>query len=48
MVRIRYIAAGVKDATYTEVISGLNESDIIVSDPAAPDYEGEKVEEDML
>ncbi len=48
VVRRRYIAAGVKDATYTEVISGLNESDIIVSDPAAPDYEGEKVEEDML
>ena len=48
VVRKRYIEAGARDASYTQVLGGVDESDIIVSDPAAGDHEDEKVEGVML
>ncbi len=42
-VRKRYVSTGVKDSSYTQIINGINEGDMVVNDLSAAEYEDEKI-----
>ena len=42
-VRKRYVSVGVRDSSYTQILNGRNERDMIVNDLSAAEYEDEKI-----
>ncbi|MCR5357391.1 MAG: HlyD family efflux transporter periplasmic adaptor subunit [Lachnospiraceae bacterium] len=42
-VRKRYVSVGVRDSSYTQILNGINEGDMIVNDLSAAEYEDEKI-----
>ncbi|MCR5108318.1 MAG: efflux RND transporter periplasmic adaptor subunit [Lachnospiraceae bacterium] len=43
-VRKKYVGIGAKDSSYTQILSGMNEDEMIVNDLSAAEYEGQKIE----